>query len=367
MTRAAGAVSVLSVAALLGTAGCGVVLGLNDYGDRVDGASASGGDDGGAEVGEGSAGGGDAPADTPYDAAAIDSGVDTGADTGTDTGPATYDAGGDAPSLGDAAPAGWTPVAFSTTPQTSCPAGSTSSAQSVVFGNPTTVPAAACTCDCSMTSTPSCVTGTITGSYDSTGTQTCGTPSPSLANANPGGCNTDNPHTSLANLDILWNPPAPSGGACSASTTAHGDRVSFAGQGTICSTPGDAGALSGAFRACIASPGNLACPAGPYTVAYHAGAGAMVSCTGACSCSSSATCGNGVVTYYKNANCSGTGGGGSFPMPANGQCTQLSGGSSTYASYKYTASLLAAACTGNGSPVATFTGLASEQTVCCGP
>lgn len=82
MIRGGWAVSALAVAAALGAAGCGVVLGLSDYGDRADAASASGGDDGGAEVGEGSAGGTDAPTDAPTDtrddAAATDSGADAG-------------------------------------------------------------------------------------------------------------------------------------------------------------------------------------------------------------------------------------------------------------------------------------------------
>jgi hypothetical protein len=54
-------------------------------------------------------------------------------------------------------------------------------------------------------------------------------------------------------------------------------------------------------------------------------------------------------------------------MPATGACNAENGGNTIYYSYKYTATTTGPTCTPGGTPAATVTGLAAEQTICCAP
>ncbi len=353
----------LAAAAASGVIACGTVLGLNDYGDApIDASTGLHGDGGG----EGSSTADDATTDAVDAHESRDGAADALGEADLDGGGSADDALSDGAAYD--APAGWTVVAFADTPDAGCPAGFTANPLSVVFDTATAA-SNACSCDtCSITTPPSCVTGTISGRYDLDQAQTCTTTAPALGNANAGACNTDNPHTGIADLDIVWTPLSATGGACAAPPTAHTDRVTFAGHGVVCSAAGDAGADANAvpspFVECIATPGNVPCPPGPLGVQHLTGTGATLSCSGSCTCSVSGTCRNGVVTYYKNGTC----GGGSLVMPADGQCNQVLTGASfsnTYGSYTYSATLSTMGCSANGTLSATVTGLAAEQTICC--
>ncbi len=380
-----------ALALALGAGACSSVLGLNDYGDAPadagsDGHAGSSSEAGGGDAlssGDDASAGPDAPspaleaqAEAGPDGAGDDVGSDDADDAAVDalaTDGSPYDVA-PADALVDAAyvaPPGWRLVAFADSMQTACPAGF-GAPLDVVFDPATATPTTgACSCgSCGLTIAPSCVTGSIGGSYDSpaTGGGQCATTSTALANASPGGCNTDQPRSSVASVNVLWNPPAASGGTCiSGAPTADPSRVTFASRGRMCASSTDAGAAgslgaaSPPFAPCIASAGTNACPAGPLAVAHRVGTGATISCSASCTCAPTATCTGGEVTYYGNGNCSGR----PFVMPANGQCNAENGNNTTYSSYKYTATLSNPSCTPGGTSTPTVTGLASEQTVCC--
>jgi hypothetical protein len=355
--------------AIAGAVGCGAVLGLNDYGDAVEGGSEASGHPSTQEAGDDADSDGtllaqqDAPASVVPEATQTD--VST-SDEGAEGGDATADAvEGDA--MPEAGPPTWTRVAFAASTQGSCPPGFASSPTAVVFDTThATVGANACTCDCSLTAPPSCVTGSITGTYSLFGT-TCATTSPPLGNTTPGACGTAGaPTTALPRINVLWNALPPTGGTCAATLGAHPAQVTFTSHGTACAAEADAGdaGLPSPFLDCIASPGNLACPPGPLPVAHYVGTGAEVSCSGTCGCTASATCTGGQVTYYQDSVC-GTSSGSTFVMPADGTCHQLNGGSNNYGSYVYSATVQNPVCGSSGTPTATLTGLAAEQTICC--
>lgn len=271
------------------------------------------------------------------------------------------------------APADWTLVAYAGASRAACPPGFSKGAPVDLVGTPE--PAAdACSCDaCTVTSSPSCVMGSIALSLDTNATLTCATAATPLANLIPGGCNTDNTHGPIvAADDVKFTPPAPTGGACAAgSPSGHPERVAFSALGRAC--PADEAAASEcigvtcspdiapAFAPCLAHAGTVECPPGPFGVAHRTGTGAAsLSCSDTCRCTVTATCATATVTYYVDKACAG-------PMtlsaPASGVCVNHGGTGLTYGSYKYMASA-SAACSADGTTT-TDVVLADEQTICC--
>jgi len=382
----------------MGAAACGTVLGLGDYGDAPRDAGTSADLD--AERGETGDAGQDVTGSAAQDAAdgverdaadsaardAADGDRRDAADSAQDDAPVDAATQLDAPSV-DAGtctdggtscfvvPGGWTVVAFANSSQITCPAGFSTNAANLVFG--AAQPAAnACACDaCSVTAPPTCVQGQLTGSGDFDGSRTCSGFPITLGNSSPGGCNTDNTHARIPNLDLQLLGPGPTGGTCSATPTAHADRVSFPQQGRICSPDGDAGvgcsdggpcapSIAAPFLPCLSQAGNVACPPGPFGVSYHAGSGATLSCGGTCTCALNATCTSKTVTYYTDSMCQSLT---TLAITANGTCQSGGagiGGGTIYGSYKYTAAANAT-CSFAGSPSTSAVGLANEQTVCC--
>ncbi len=367
--------------------GCGTVLGLGDYQNAP--ADAGGMNDaqiGNAEVGQPTnetggedadndeATGGDAPSDA--DAESTDeSSLDaaTGLDAPSDGSPLADASRSDGGSY--VVPPGWSIVAFADSPQTMCPAGFSANPTPVVFGAET--PASnACSCDsCTVSTGPSCVVGQIGGGYDQNNSRTCTTVSQPLANANPGTCNTDNPHGKLFGSDVEWTAPGPSGGTCTApAPVAHTNRVSFAGQGMTCTPTAGTGcddggvcsppALAAPFTLCVAAAGNVGrCPGGPFTLDYGVvGSGASFSCSGSCGCSVEASCTSGTVTYFRDGACTA---GPTLVMPANGTCNGANGGGATFGSYVYSATVSGVTCQVTGTPTTSGMGLAGEETICC--
>jgi hypothetical protein len=368
---------VCAVGIVGGAAGCGAVLGLNDYGDAVEGGAEANVQAPGPEAGDDGSGYSttDATMDALQDAPASalpdvrDAGMEALSSDGGAEGDAPTDADAGADAMGaETGPATWTRVAFAPGSRGSCPAGFASTPTDVVLDTATaTVGSGACTCDCAVTSPPSCVTGAITGSYGLFST-TCTTTSPSLGNAPGGGCDTAGvPTTPLSRINVLWNAVAPTGGTCSTTLGVHPEQVTFASHGTTCTRDVDAGdaGVPSPFLDCIAIQGNVPCPSGPLSVAHSVGTGAAVSCSGGCTCTTSATCGSAQVTYYTSGSC-GTGSGSTFVMPADGTCHQLNGSGNTFNSYVYSATVQNPACTTSSNPTATVTGLAAEMTICCG-
>jgi hypothetical protein len=352
--------------ALSGALGCGAVLGLNDYGDAVEGGAEASGQPSPQEAGD------DATPDVTIDAPASAVPEAQADGSPSDAGGGTSDADADAAEDADAmvveaGPAIWTRVAFAPSVQGSCPAGFSSSPTAVVFDTThATAGANTCTCDCSLTAPPSCVTGSVTGTYSIFGSS-CGTTSQPLSNTT-GGCDTAGvPTTPLPRtLSVAWNPLPATGGSCAAIPGSHPDRVTFTSHGTTCAAEADAGdaGLPSPYLDCIASPGTFPCPAGPLSVAHYVGTGAEVSCAGTCGCTVSGTCSGAQVTYYQGSACA-TSAGSTFVMPADGTCHALNGGNTTYGSYIYSATVQSPACSATGTPTATITGLAAGQTICC--
>jgi hypothetical protein len=397
-----GARWVALVAVALGAAACGTVLGLDSYGNAPVDAGADGhvGAPFDGTSGEGSSSVSDSAtpdspvvhadaqpddSDSATDASAeLDQNADDGAaesgDAGT-AGDSPFEAEAspvdgsavDAMEAGYTPPAGWTLVAFADTPQTTCPAGFTTAPLDVVFDTTTATPlAAACTCGtCYLTAPPSCVTGSIAGGYDDNGAGTCSTTSTPLANANPGGCNTDEPKSTIGAVDYYWDPLPPTGGSCtSGAPTPNASRVTFGSQGRVCGADGDGGAppVATPFLECILGAATANCPPGPLSVPHQVGTGATITCADSCTCAATATCLNPEVTYYVNGE---TGrsmpctGGTTFVMAATGACASGNGGDVIYYSYRYSATVTNPTCTPTGAPAATVTGLASPQTICC--
>jgi hypothetical protein len=374
-----------------GAAACGTVLGLGDYRDapgdagvtvQSDAQSSEAGDSARPAAIDADP---EATVSAARDAAdsagqdAADSAGQDAADSATPMdGPSTDGSLCTAPGTTSCllVPAGWTLVAFANSSQTTCPAGF-SLKKMLVFG--AAQPAAdACTCDsCSTTAQPSCVQGQLSGTLDFDGSRTCGAASFALANAIPGGCNTDNFHGRLRAFDAQWTAPGPTGGTCSAAPTAHADRVSFAGQGLACSPDSEAGAgcagggactptIAAPFLPCLSQAGNATCPPGPFGVAYHIGTAAVPICAATCACTVSASCANKTVTFYTDGACQSTT---TVVMAANGTCQNAlgssnAGGGTIYGSYSYSATVNAT-CSLNGSSSVSAVGLANEDTICC--
>jgi hypothetical protein len=333
--RGLGSWAVTIAALAIASAGCANVLSLGDYND--------------APAGPGDAGTPGADGATAADGA-------SNTDGGT---------GGCATASAACIPAGWSLVAFADSPQTTCPAGFGASPVDLVGG--VSAEGEACTCTCSVTTQPSCVTGPIGITYDINGSKTCATPFQSLANANPGGCNTDNFHGQITDgYDIKLTAPGPTGGACTGTVTKDDGSLTIGEHGRECGLDGAcpggtcAQSITAPFMACIAHDGDVACPAGAFPVAHHLGTDAAFDCPATCSCSLTATCTNGAVTYYGDPQC-----GGPAPLvnQANGNCASQGGKNQTYGSYKYTATTNAS-CAPGAAPTGSVT-LAGERTMCC--
>jgi hypothetical protein len=268
-----------------------------------------------------------------------------------------------------AVPAGWTLVAFSPSQASSCPTGFDATPSQDVVEGPT--PASACTCGaCSVSQPPSCAAGSIAVNYDSTTVGACdkkANPSP-LGNSPAGSCGTDLFVGDYSSYVIEYVAPPPSGGACTAHGVPTTSAVMYASRDRVClpdsakAASCDGGtchpALSSPYAACIAAPGDVACPAGPLSVQHKVGTSASVSC-GDCSCSVTAAC-SGTLTLYTDTGCTK----GPYAI-STGVCVGISS-AATYRAYEYTAgSPTNIACQAGAPSAAQSVTLAGPQTICC--
>jgi hypothetical protein len=231
----------------------------------------------------------------------------------------------------------------------------------------------ACTCDtCNVSGTPSCTTGAIGIVYDGNNSKTCTTPFNSLANANNGGCNTDNFHGVISNqTDIKFTPPGPTAGACTAPGATQHPNVVPAHSDTVCAavSPSAVGCAANGWctvmapgspwQECIEQPATQSCPPGlGLDVAHVVGDSVTFSCS-TCGCTVQTTCTNQTVTYYTDGNCMN----GALPMVADGSCNNMGANGGTYGSYKYTATTNDS-CT-PGTSTASNLALTNVHTICC--
>jgi hypothetical protein len=316
----------------------------------------------------------DASRDAAKDASS-DSFKDAGTETST-TCPPTPDCANPAcKALGyvctPKAPSGWSIAAVDFTSSVACPPGYGTSY--TVVTAPTGGPAS-CGCPCSLSSSPSCVSGAIDFSFNAYyGDKSCDT-ADSL-DANDGACTTA--VVAFSTLTEVTGLPGPTGGTCTGTATmslpSTGSTPAYvcplsAPSGTGCSSSEECVAVGSTESQCVIESGANAC-SGAYSVAYAVGSSVTDTrgCTGACTCGPpTATCGDRSWTFYSNGNCTGA----ATSIDLDGSCdpTGPSFGTVDY-SYQYTATPMGTAC---GTATATPTpsgslGLVAPQTLCCLP
>ena len=267
-----------------------------------------------------------------------------------------------------AVPSGWALVAFAPAQTTPCPVGYTSAPSQDVLGGPNAD--AACGCGaCSVTQPPTCGAGAVNVTYDQDFSGSCdmvAMPSP-LGNAPAGSCGTDIYQGSYASYDVRYQAPAPSGGACTSAGVPKGGAVTYGSHDRVC-LPDDPQAscdggicrpsVSGTYAACIAAPGDVACPPGPLQVQHEVGTSASVDCAD-CECTVTGTC-SGTLTLYTDTACKK----GPYAISTN-VCVSVSS-MATYRAYVYTgAAPKAVSCQASPASAAQNVALADPQTICC--
>jgi hypothetical protein len=248
-----------------------------------------------------------------------------------------------------APPAGWELVLMASTRADACPSGfdSADAVESPV------ATASACACAACVTTGTNCATGAIPTAYDNGG-GACGTTG-AVHQTNGGACKNQN--GSFGQDARVDAPTAVLGTCTSAASGVPANVVSEARR--VCtlqaSSCGDrACGAPGSMQACVASPGDVACPAG--TPNKHlVGADVALACP-PCGCTiASATCG-GSLEFYPQQNCAGS------PVSlAVGVCKATGGAS--FQSTKWKPLVAAEVCAVvPGTPTTTLT---AARTVCC--
>jgi len=276
---------------------------------------------------------------------ATEAGVEAAADAGGTTIPPTA-CGQDA--CGLTVPPGWSLAAL-TSKTTPCPVGFDTTD---VVEKPV-VPAAACTCGCTVTASPSCATGNVATKYDYSSGGCASTSNALIAQAN-GKCNV----TNLSNgAHELFPSPPPAGTAtCSAAATA--DKAAVQSEGArVCSPPTCVDACQGAgFKTCLLAPGDMACPA-EAPEKHLVGTDVNLTCS-ACGCSAvgPSSCA-GTWTLYSDAACATL----IDTVPPN-VCTATT--QTTIRSYKWTPVPVTVTCTPTP-PNPGVAALVGTTTLCC--
>ena len=257
-----------------------------------------------------------------------------------------------------AAISSWNIVAFGASTRSACPTGYGPASDLLVDPS---LAAYACSCKCSLATSPSCLSGELSVYDGVTCTALIGT-----TPANDGGCVV----RTLSAAEHLLQPPPPVGGSCTSLGVATPPPAGSAGE--TCALSGRAGGGCAAgkvcvpapatpFLTCIAQPGSVSCPAG-YPIAHATGAALTdtraCSACGACG-APTATCTSPLMTCYSTATCTGEVG----TLPGNGMCDPTS---FQALSYEYSATVTGATCAAlaPGQPTGSAT-LTTPSTVCC--
>ncbi len=245
-----------------------------------------------------------------------------------------------------APPSGWELVLLGTSRADACPAGfdAADSIENPMAG------ADACACAACVKTGTTCSTGSLPTKTDSGG-GACGSNSSTL-DALGGAC--QNNGGNFGQDDVVFAPAAVKGTCTSAASPVPSNVVSQ--QLRVCTrqASGCLGAACGAppsMKACIAAPGDVACPSGTKHVVA---AGVTLVCP-SCGCSiASATCG-GTMEFHPQADCNGT------PVTLTaGVCKPTAG---SFQSYKWKGVVATDVCA--TTPVAPTTTLMTPQTICC--
>jgi hypothetical protein len=224
-----------------------------------------------------------------------------------------------------------------------------------------------CTCDtCQVTQAASCA-GHVTENFDTSGTAACGNAGAATDydNMPDGTCQTDlytgaRPSAGHTKLTLA----APSGGACAPNPpTVHVEDITLANRSRLCTNTARCaagvcdGRVPSPFMTCIASPGDVACPAG--FAERRVVGDAAADCT-PCSCSVVRAACTGRVDHFTDNQCMN----GVVQVTADGTCranTWANG--SIFLSYKVVATSATTCNPGTSSTIKVK--LANQRTVCC--
>jgi hypothetical protein len=251
----------------------------------------------------------------------------------------------------NAIPTGWELILFATDRDTGCPQTFT---PAELIANPA-ASAGACECSCTVDSGATCTMGQMRTGYGND--DTC--PSTGVPLNVPGpGCT---PFS--ANLvDYFSGEPPPAVVACTPSPVTDDTKVTSS-EMRGCEVPSACreevcnGDVPDGFSGCLVQDGDVACPA-DWDTRQLVGDGADLSCTD-CTCSASAGCTGGLVTFYSDPSCT------TLIVAANvdDSCQSTNGGGSIR-SYTYAATVSNAQCVADGAKTATVA-LTGTRTICC--
>jgi len=266
----------------------------------------------------------------------------------------------DASACSGAVPAGWTLTAFAPNRTTACPGNFT--ATDVVAAP--TLQAGACTCSCNIATQPSCALGAVTGTWS--GDANCGNAWKTWTFTAVGQCmdygmganfalGSHNSYTKLGLTPGTCNSPAAvADGSKVGSTPMRTCVPSVACAEDVCN-----GAVPAGMRACIATAGDVACPAGPFSdKAAVIGATTTLSCAGCSTCNvTQSACGAATVKFWADANCTQAKG----SVAADGNCNATGSVSTTHFTYENPVQNVQCNA-GTSAPTAD---LGTKRTVCC--
>lgn len=258
-------------------------------------------------------------------------------------------------------PANWVPIAYTTDANKPCPASYSSAAVEDVTVDPA-LGSNACSCSCTKTADPDCQTGVTTISGVG---QTCSGFSGGFSYSN-GTCRPTG--GTIDDYDEATT-IKPSGGTCTVTTVPNNAAITST-SGRLCTpdascAPAACGGYApSGFSACIATAGDVACPAGSAFSAKHVVTElASVQCSDCGSaCTFQGSCTSPKLSFYAENTCTTL----IVSIPANGTCTQTNKANTAVGGSKYTATASFTGCTAAGTSTATL-GMQTPRTVCCRP
>lgn len=250
----------------------------------------------------------------------------------------------------NAAPDGWTRVAYAGDRSAPCPDGS--GATDLVTEPALAPDAGACACaTCQIVVSPSCNSGSYSTLFDNGATPQCN--QQGAQRSASGQCERVSGTLGDHHRVLPASPSGPSACTAGGVTVASGISsrpVRVCSNGSPCPCE-----VSAPFASCMKAPGDVACPEG-FPTKHLVGAAPTAAC-GACTCAlTDVTC-NASLTFFSDRNCS-------APVGTVNNTSCLPTTAHTFDSLRYTGSLASATCkTTPGA--ASDAGLAEASTVCC--
>jgi hypothetical protein len=261
-------------------------------------------------------------------------------------------------------PAGWTLAIYDLGPD-ACP---TAFPEHDVQTAPT-LGDGACSCSCSVTQEGSCTVGTLATFGDTANALACGAAWFTVPIADTTCTTIPTPASGAAIRDIPLSfqaqPLPPQPGTCGSALATDATQLSTSPARYCDVPPANAesvcdGFVPSGFAACIASPGNKACPAGsPFAHLFPVETAAALRCSACTACAADTTCANAVLTVHTGARCADTG----VSFDVDGTCGP-SGfiGAKAATAVEYTADETSTCTAGSSVATAALTGAVS---LCC--